>query len=59
LGLKFNPLPFDLTDQDITIPAGFTTEFVEEVEARLVKEKDLDAYELETHFASLNPQKQE
>ena len=53
------PMPFDLTDQDITIPTGFTREFVEEIEARLVKDPDLDKYELENHFASLNPQKQE
>jgi len=53
------PMPLDLTDQDITIPAGFTREFVEEIEARLVKDPDLDKYELENHFASLNPQKQE
>jgi len=38
---------------------GFTREFVEEMEARLVKDSDLDKYELENHFASLNPQKQE
>jgi len=53
------PIPFDLTDQDITIPAGFTREFVEEIEAHLVKDPDLDKYELENHFTSLNPQKQE
>ena len=53
------PMPLDLTDQDITIPAGFTREFVEEIEARLVKDPDMDKYELENHFASLNPQKQE
>jgi hypothetical protein len=53
------PLPFDITDQDITIPAGFTREFVEEIEARLVKDPALDKYELVNHFASLNPQKQE
>jgi len=53
------PIPLDLTDQDVTIPAGFTREFVEETEARLVKDPDLDKYELENHFASLNPQKQE
>ena len=52
-------MPLDLTDQDITIPAGFTREFVEEIEARLVKDPELDKYELENHFASLNPQKQE
>jgi hypothetical protein len=53
------PMPLDLTDQDITIPAGFTQEFVEEIEAHLVKDPDLNKYELENHFASLNPQKQE
>jgi len=53
------PMPLDLTDQDITIPVGFTQEFVEEIEARLIKDHDLDKYELENHFASLNPQKQE
>jgi len=45
--------------QDITIPTGFTQEFVEEIEARLVKDSALDKYELQNHFASLNPQKQE
>jgi hypothetical protein len=53
------PLPFDITDQDITIPTEFTREFVEEIEARLVKDSALDKYELLNHFASLNPQKQE
>lgn len=53
------PLPLDLTDQDITMPTGFTQEFVEEIEANLVKDRDLDKYEIENHFASLNPQKQE
>lgn len=53
------PIPLDLTDQDITIPRGFTQEFVEEIEAHLIKEPDLDKYEVASHFASLNPQKQE
>jgi hypothetical protein len=53
------PLLLDLTDQDITLPAGFTQELVEEIEANLVKDPDLDKYEVENHFASLNPQKQE
>lgn len=53
------PLPLDLTDQDITMPTGFTQEFVEEIEANLVKDPDLDKYEVANHFASLNPQKQE
>jgi len=53
------PISLDLTDQDITIPEGFTREFVEEIEAHLIKELDVDKYEVESHFASLNPQKQE
>ena len=53
------PIQLDLTDQDVTIPAGFTREFVEEIEARLAKDPELDKYELENHFGSLNPQKQE
>ena len=53
------PIQLDLTDQDITIPAGFTREFVEEIEARLTKDSKLDMYEIENHFGSLNPQKQE
>jgi hypothetical protein len=53
------PLLLDLTDQDVTLPAGFTQELVEEIEANLVKDPDLNKFEIETHFASLNPQKQE
>ena len=53
------PIQLDLTDQDITIPAGFTREFVEEIEARLTKDSELEMYEIENHFGSINPQKQE
>ncbi|TRO53612.1 hypothetical protein E2P61_00745 [Candidatus Bathyarchaeota archaeon] len=53
------PIQLDLTDQDITIPAGFTRDFVEEIEARLTKDSELDMYEIENHFGSLNPQKEE
>jgi hypothetical protein len=53
------PLPLDLTDQDVTMPTGFTQEFVEEIEANLIKDPDLDKFEIENHFGSLNPQKQE
>jgi poly(3-hydroxyalkanoate) synthetase len=53
------PLPLDLMDQDIGIPRGFTQEFVEEIEATLAKDRDLDKFELETRFSSLNPQKKE
>jgi len=53
------PLILDLIDQDIGIPRGFTREFVEEIEATLARDPDLDKFELETRFSSLNPQKQE
>jgi len=53
------PLALDLMDQDIGIPRGFTREFVEEIEATLARDPDLDKFELETRFSSLNPQKQE
>jgi hypothetical protein len=53
------PIQLDLPDQDITIPVGFTREFVEEIEARLTKDPELDMYEIENHFGSINPQKQE
>jgi hypothetical protein len=53
------PLHLDLTDQDIAMPRGFTQELVEEIEANLVKDPDLDKFEVENHFASLNPQKNE
>jgi len=53
------PLPLDLIDQDVGIPRGFTREFVEEIEATLARDPDLDKFELETRFSSLNPQKQE
>jgi len=53
------PLPLDLVDQAVGIPRGFTREFVEEIEATLAKDPDLDKFELETRFSSLNPQKGE
>jgi hypothetical protein len=53
------PLPLDLIDQDVGIPRGFTREFVEEIEATLARDVELDKFELETRFSSLNPQKPE
>jgi hypothetical protein len=53
------PLALDLIDQDVGIPRGFTREFVEEIEATLARDPDLDKFELETRFSSLNPQKKE
>jgi len=53
------PLALDLIDQDVGIPRGFTQEFVEEIEATLARDVDLDKFELETRFSSLNPQKKQ
>jgi len=53
------PIALDLIDQDVCIPRGFTQEFVEEIEATLARDHDLDKFDLETRFSSLNPQKQE
>jgi len=53
------PLPIDLIDQSVSIPRGFTQEFIEEIEATLARDPVLDEVELETRFSSLNPQKQE
>jgi hypothetical protein len=53
------PLALDLIDQDVGIPRGFTQEFVEEIEATLARDPELDKFELETRFSSLNPQKKE
>jgi len=53
------PLALDLIDQDVGIPRGFTREFVEEIEATLARDSELDKFELETRFSSLNPQKRE
>jgi hypothetical protein len=53
------PLGLDLIDQDVGIPRGFTQEFIEEIEATLAGDPELDKFELETRFSSLNPQKKE
>jgi hypothetical protein len=53
------PLLLDLIDQDVGIPRGFTSEFVEEIEATLARDPELDKFELEKRFSSLNPQKGE
>jgi len=53
------PFPIDLTDQNVALPRGFTKEFVEEIEAQLIKDPELDKYDLLNHFMSLNPQKEE
>jgi hypothetical protein len=53
------PLPLDMIDQNVGLPRGFTREFVEEIEANLVRDAALDKLDLQNHFAYLNPQKQE
>jgi len=53
------PLPLDMIDQNVGLPRGFTREFVEEIEANLVRDSELDKFDLQNHFAHLNPQKEE
>jgi len=53
------PLPLDMIDQNVGLPRGFTREFVEEIEANLVRDSELDKFDLQNHFARLNPQKEE
>jgi hypothetical protein len=53
------PLPLDMIDQNVGLPQGFTREFIEEIEANLVRDSALDKFDLQHHFAYLNPQKQE
>ena len=53
------PLPLDMIDQNVGLPRGFTREFVEEIEANLVRDSELDKFDLLNHFAHLNPQKEE
>ena len=53
------PFPLDLIDESISLPRGFTKEFVEEVEALLIRDKELDKFDLSNYFMYLNPQKEE
>jgi hypothetical protein len=53
------PLPLDMVDQNVGLPTGFTREFVEEIEANLVRDPELDKFDLQNHFAHLHPQKEE
>jgi hypothetical protein len=53
------PFPIDLIDENVTLPAGFTNEFVEEIEAQLVRDPELDKLDLANNFAPINPQKKE
>ena len=53
------PLPLDMIDQNVGLPRAFTREFVEEIEANLVRDSELDKFDVQSHFAHLNPQKEE
>jgi len=54
------PWPIDLIDSNASLPRGFTKEFVEEIEARLIRDPELsDKAALLEYFSYLNPQKEE
>ncbi len=53
------PFPLDLIDANVGLPTGFTKEFVEEVEALLIKDPELQDVDLANHFQPLNPQKED
>ena len=54
------PWPIDLVDFSASLPQGFTREFVEEIEAQLIKDPEVaDKIGLQTYFSYLNPQKPE
>lgn len=53
------PFPIDLIDENVSLPGGFTREFVEEVEALLIRDPELDRFDLSNYFMSINPQKEE
>jgi len=50
-----HPFPLDLVDEDVRLPRRFTREFVEEVEAHVLKKADVDL--TKDYFQYLNPQK--
>jgi hypothetical protein len=54
------PWPIDLVDEQVSIPGGFLREFVEEIEARLIRDPELpDKGAISRVFSYLNPQKPE
>jgi len=53
------PWPIDLVDLNTTIPKGFNKEFVEEIEALLIKDASSQKEVLLNYFTYLNPQKEE
>ena len=52
------PLPLDMINHNVGLPRGFTREFVQEIEANLVRDSELDAFDPQNHFAHLNSQKE-
>jgi hypothetical protein len=53
------PFPIDLVDENISVPEGFTREFMEEVEANLIRDEEMKGIDLSSYFTSINPQKEE
>ncbi|MBO3842769.1 MAG: hypothetical protein FGF48_10210 [Candidatus Brockarchaeota archaeon] len=54
------PHPTDLIDEAVTLPRGSTTAFTEEVEARLIRDREIeDKTAISDYFTVLNPQKKE
>ena len=50
-----HPFPLDLVDEDVRLPRRFTREFVEEVEAQVLRKADVEL--TRDYFQFLNPQK--
>lgn len=54
------PWALDLIDENISLPKGFNREFVEEIEARLIRDPEVsNKLALQEYFSYLNPQKAE
>jgi hypothetical protein len=53
------PFPIDLIDENVSLLWRFTREFVEEVEALLIRDRELDEFDLPNYFTSINAQKEE
>ncbi|MEM1553491.1 MAG: DNA double-strand break repair nuclease NurA [Thermoproteota archaeon] len=52
------PMAIDLVDENVTLPAEFTREFVREVEARIIDFYDGSLGEVRNFFTNMNPQKE-
>ncbi len=53
------PWPLDLVDMNARLPHGFNKEFVEEIEAILIRDATVPKDALLDYFTHLNPQKEE